>query len=404
MDTSTDPRHRRRVPHVCSRGNRRSPGGDVHAGNAQPAPRRHCAVGDQVGVHCAHSGGERDVQKRCCGSSGLSERCCSHWRRGARARRGCRSFARGSATGSGRPERRTRDGAGGGPRGRPGRRGRSAHNRSTRWRLHGGRHQVARLRIRRVEPRLELPRHPRVDHQLRQQPGAGVPHVPPRGVVSRDGPRLLQGRGQADGDPVPWDGRPPARGDGHLQRLLRPRAGVHPRGQPPGCDAAAAGGGVGAQRAGCRRHGPRLHQVGRCAGLVGALRRVGCTRLQDRDDAPDDAGRGGHRRAPPGGTDSARAQRAAARPAADGGDPAAGRFGSRGRSRAAARQRAEPGHRGRSRRAHGGRYRTTRRTRRDAPGTGHRPARTHELPVASPAQPEPEQRPVDCECGRHSGP
>ncbi len=42
---------------------------------------------------------------------------------------------------------------------------------------------------------------------------------------------------------------------------------------------------VGAQRAGRRRHGSRLHQVGRRAGLARALRRVRRARLQDRDDA-----------------------------------------------------------------------------------------------------------------------
>ena len=111
-----------------------------------------------------------------------------------------------------------------------------------------------------------------------------------RRIVGGDGARLLQGRRQADGGAVPRHGRHAARGDGDLQRLLRPRAGVHPRRQLARCDAAAARRGVGAQRAGRGGDGARLHQVGRSAGLAAALRRVGRARLQDRDDAADDAG------------------------------------------------------------------------------------------------------------------
>ena len=43
--------------------------------------------------------------------------------------------------------------------------------------------------------------------------------------------------------------------------------------------------GVGSQRAGRRRHGARLHQVGRHAGHALALRRIRRARLQDLDDA-----------------------------------------------------------------------------------------------------------------------
>ena len=117
-------------------------------------------------------------------------------------------------------------------------------------RLHGRRHQVARLRVHRLQSRLELPRHPRIDHQLRRQHGARVHHLLPRRVVGGDGARLLQGRGQADGGAVPRHRRPAARGDGDLQRLLRPRAGLHPRRQLARRD--ACGGPASSGRTACR--------------------------------------------------------------------------------------------------------------------------------------------------------
>ena len=58
---------------------------------------------------------------------------------------------------------------------------------SSRVRLHGRRHQVARLRVRLRQSRLELPRPPRIDHQLRRQPEPRVHHVLPRGIVGGDG-------------------------------------------------------------------------------------------------------------------------------------------------------------------------------------------------------------------------
>ena len=109
------------------------------------------------------------------------------------------------------------------------------------------------------------------------------------------------------------------------------------------------GRGMGAQRAGRRGDGARLHQVGRPAGLAAALRRVGGARLQDRDDAADDAGAARHRRRAAGGSRSRtkshrgcgfRSSRCRRRRRAT---PA------RCRSRAPARQRGEPGDRRRSR-------------------------------------------------------
>ena len=75
-----------------------------------------------------------------------------------------------------------------------------------------------------VESGLELPQLPRVDHQLRRQHQARVPHLHARGVVGRHGSRLRQGRGQADGDHGPQHRWPAARRDGRLQCLVRPRA------------------------------------------------------------------------------------------------------------------------------------------------------------------------------------
>ncbi len=169
-----------------------------------------------------------------------------------------RGAAAGDASGTVPRHRRDRGSRSGSGRGR-----RSADHGSAGRRLHGRRAEVAELRLHRLQPRFELPRHPRIDHQLRQQHQARIPHVLPRRIVGRDGARLLQGRGQADGGAVPRHGRPAARGDGDLQRLLRPRAGLHPRGQHARCDDAAPGRRVGPQRPGRRLDGPRLHQVGR---------------------------------------------------------------------------------------------------------------------------------------------
>ena len=194
---------------------------------------------------------------------------------------------------------------------------RGADHRSAGRRLHGRRHQVARLRVHRLQSRLELPR-----HSTSRSSTTAATQTPefitclPRGVVGGDGARLLQGRRQADGGAVPRHRRHAARGDGDLQRLLRPRAGLHPRRQLARRDAAAAGRGVGAQRAGRGGDGPRLHQVGRPAGLAAALRRVGGARLQDRDDAADDAGAARHRRRPAGRSDLARGQLTPAHPEA----------------------------------------------------------------------------------------
>ena len=55
----------------------------------------------------------------------------------------------------------------------------------------------------------------------------GVAHLLPRGIVGRHGARLRQDRRQAHDDHGARHRRPAARVDGDLQRLLRPRAGLH---------------------------------------------------------------------------------------------------------------------------------------------------------------------------------
>ena len=152
--------------------------------------------------------------------------------------------------------------------------------------LHGGRHQVARHRIRRGEPGIEFSRTPRVDHQLRWQPDAGADHVLPRRVVGRDGARLRQDRRQADDGHGARHCRPAARVDGDLQRVLRSCAGL--RGFGNILDVA-----IGAQRV------EWVHSVQDAPLMVRdyikwddapvtleAFRRIGCARVPDRDDAP----------------------------------------------------------------------------------------------------------------------
>ena len=85
----------------------------------------------------------------------------------------------------------------------------------------------------------------------------------------------------ADGGAVPRHRRHAARGDGDLQRLLRPRAGLHPRWQLARRDAAAAGRRVGAQR-GTRPRWCATSSMGRPAGLAAAFRRVSDARTRSR--------------------------------------------------------------------------------------------------------------------------
>ena len=159
--------------------------------------------------------------------------------------------------------------------------------------------QVARLRVRLRQSRVEFPRPARIDHQLRRQQEPRADHLHARGVGRRHGARVLQGRRQADARGRARHRRPAARVDGALQRLVRSRAGLHGdrqlqrRGGPPA-------GRVVPRRPGCRAHGARLHEVGRHAVVAHALRGIGGARVQRRGDAADGAGRARPRRHPAG--------------------------------------------------------------------------------------------------------
>ena len=251
--------------------------------------------------------------------------------------------------------------------------------------FHGRRHQDARHRVPAVQCGLELPRAARVADQLRRQQEARVPHLHARGMRGRDGPRLLQGRRQADDDPGPRHGRPAARLHGGLQRLVRPGAGHRRRRQRSRCLQAPARRADLPFGAGHQRAGARLHQVGRHAGLAAALRAVVRARLQDRDDAALCAGCDLARRRSAAGADQER--RAAHHPALRADLAAAGRYRCRARGGATPRQCGASGDRGRSRRPHAQRHQAPGATRRAAAGAGGRPGRAHELPEDASSQP-----------------
>ena len=104
---------------------------------------------------------------------------------------------------------------------------------------------------------------------------------------------------------VPRHRRPAARLDGDLQRLVRPRAGHRHGRQRSRRRAPAAGRADLPFGAGHQRAGPRLHQVGRHAGVAAALRAVVRARLQDLDDAALRPGDDLARCRPPAGADQA---------------------------------------------------------------------------------------------------
>ncbi len=155
---------------------------------------------------------------------------------------------------------------------------------------------------------------------------------------------------------------------------------------------------MGAQRAGRRSDGARLHQVGRPADLTAALCRIGNARLQDRDDATDDAGAARRRWRSPGGSDLARGQLTPAHSETDSGDAAAGRLGCGRRSGTFARQRPEPDHRRRSRSADAGRDHPSHRARRGTSGAGRESGWAHEFPLAPSA--ESDQQLASAHCRR----
>ena len=118
------------------------------------------------------------------------------------------------------------------PPDRDGRRRRGRHRhmprrrpRHAQLRLHGRRHQVARHRLCAAQSRLEFSRPARIADQLRRQQESGIHHLHARGILGRHGARLFQDRGQAAAGAGARHGRPAARRDGDLQRLVRSRAG-----------------------------------------------------------------------------------------------------------------------------------------------------------------------------------
>ena len=160
-------------------------------------------------------------------------------------------------------------------------------------RLHGGRAEEDRLRVRRHQSGIDVPGAPRIPHQLRQEHGARDPDLPARRGRRRDGARLRQGRRQADAGRRSRDRRTAALVDGAVSGLGRSRARRRDRRPSPQSvrrDQPAA------QRAG---HGParaQLRQVRRRGDDTRAIRGVGDARLQDRDDAADGTGRADGRR------------------------------------------------------------------------------------------------------------
>ena len=178
----------------------------------------------------------------------------------------------------------------------------AGRERALRVGLHGGRAEVVELRLHLRQPRVELPRPARVGHQLRREHEARADHLLPRRVVGGDGARVLQGRGQAARRHGARHGWPAARLDGALQRVVRPRSGVHGHRQPQRRRDPARRGVV-SRRAGCRRHGARLHEVGRRAVVARAFRRIRGARVQNRGHAADGARRPRARRRPAGASD-----------------------------------------------------------------------------------------------------
>ena len=161
---------------------------------------------------------------------------------------------------------------------------RRPHTRAQRSRRHGGRDQGARPRVHLHQPGLQLPRPARVDRQLR-----AATRQPEFLTCCHEESSVAMAHGYAkiEGKPLGVLGarhrRPPARGDGGLQRLLRSRAGLHHSRQHVRRDRAAAWRRMGAQRAGRGGDGARLHRSGttcRCRSRTSPNRR--CARTRSR--------------------------------------------------------------------------------------------------------------------------
>ena len=127
---------------------------------------------------------------------------------------------------------------------------------------------------------------PRVVHQLRRQQEPRAADVLPRGVVGGHGARLRQDRRQADDGDGARHRRPAARVDGDLQRLRRPRAGLHRARQHRSTSRGAAATSSGRTPSRTPRRWCATTPSGttrRCRSAHFA--RIGRARLQDRDDA-----------------------------------------------------------------------------------------------------------------------
>ena len=154
-----------------------------------------------------------------------------------------------------------------------------------------GRRQCARLRQRRRRRNAkrardslyrgdagrELSRPARQHRQLSRQHHAADAALRARGSRRRHRARLRQGHRQGDRRRRAFQCRPAARHHGDVQRLVRPHAGPRPRRHRPGRrHEAAAVDRLDPHRARPGRADPRLHQMGRPAGLGRAPRAKRC--------------------------------------------------------------------------------------------------------------------------------
>ena len=143
--------------------------------------------------------------------------------------------------------------------------------------------KIARDRIYGDELRLELPRGARSHDQLRQHKPEIItcPHEESPSISRKATPRSKASRWRW----VSRHGRFAARRHGDVQCVVRPRARHRVRRQHRGGRQARAG------TNGCMRRSisasrPRIHQVGRSAGLIATFRQIDGARLQGRRRRP----------------------------------------------------------------------------------------------------------------------
>ena len=245
-------------------------------------------------------------------------------------------------------------------RNRPGRRCRSAHDRSARRRLHGRRPQVARTSS--TSPRTPARASAASTNRSSTTAATRSRSSSPAATKSRLSRwRRPTSRPRASRWPCCATARSACSTPSMaIYNAYCDRVPVYMlAGNSLDATHAAARRRVGAQRPGRRGDGPRLHQVGRHPVSLPHFAESAVRAYKIAMTPPmspvlvvidgglqEDPIPAGDRR-PPAGAE------------ADDDDPAAGRFGRRGRSRAPARQRAEPGDRRRPRRAHARRHRAS---------------------------------------------